>query len=287
MTGSSWPPPGTPPPPRPPTGPGYRSPVLLARMLLVTVAVGMIVAVAATIAVLDQMEVATQELAKPGPVAADRLAAVDARRTALCRTVQLIDVVGLGLLVVWTRRLYGNLRPLGFNEPRFREGWALGGWFVPLVNLVRPKQIVNDIWRAGDPEPPRPAQAWEEQPVSSLLSWWWFFWIVLWLPTPFLGIPAESAEDAGSAGPFFAWCGAGHMVFGALTIAVVVRTTSRQVRLATGGGGEPTGARDPGPPSAAARPRRSANACLSSPERQPRPSVPNKAPIEGFILEEQ
>ncbi len=128
MTGPSWPPPGTPPPPRPPAGPGYRSPVLLARVVVVAVAIGMFVAAAATIAVLDQMEVAIKSSPSQDRSQPDRLAAVDARRTALCRTVQLIDVVGLGLLAVWTRRLYGNLRPLGFNEPRFREvGPSAGG----------------------------------------------------------------------------------------------------------------------------------------------------------------
>ena len=63
MTGPSWPPPGTPPPPRPPAGPGYRSPVLLARVVVVAMAIGLCVAAIATIAVLDQMELASGELA--------------------------------------------------------------------------------------------------------------------------------------------------------------------------------------------------------------------------------
>jgi hypothetical protein len=203
----------------------------LARVVVVAMAIGLCVAAIATIAVLVQVRTANVELADIGPVAPDRLAAVDERLTALSRAIQLVDLVGVGLLAVWTRRLYGNLRHLGFNELRFREVWALGGWFVPLVNLVRPKQILNDIWRSGEPEP-RPVEACEQQPVSNLLHWWWFFWIVLWLPTPFLGVEATSRLGEKPDSSFFAWCGVGHMIFGALTIAVVVRTTSRQVRLA-------------------------------------------------------
>jgi hypothetical protein len=48
------------------------------------------------------------------------------------------------------------------GERRYRTGWALGAWFVPILALFRPKQIANDIWRLrpGDQPPP-------------LLAWWW------------------------------------------------------------------------------------------------------------------
>ena len=65
--------------------------------------------------------------------------------------MSIVLLVCVGLLIAWTHRLYRNLEPLGFRELRFGSGWAVGGWFVPFLNLVRPKQIVNDIWRAGDP----------------------------------------------------------------------------------------------------------------------------------------
>ena len=60
-------------------------------------------------------------------------------------------VAAFAFLIAWTSRLYRNLRPLGVRRLRFTEGWAIGGWFVPFVNLVRPKQILNDIWRGSDP----------------------------------------------------------------------------------------------------------------------------------------
>ena len=175
-------------------------------------AIGLMTNAAATAAVLDEMVVASEALAEPGSIAPDRLAAIDAQRTALARAVQLIDVIGVGLLAVfWARRLYGNLRPLGIRELRFSEGWALGTSLVPVINLFRPKQIVNDIWRAGGPEP-QPADAWDGRPVSNLLSWWWFFWVVLWLPTLFLGLEAEEPERVRSIGSFLAWCGVEPMI---------------------------------------------------------------------------
>jgi hypothetical protein len=207
--------------------------VLISCLVVVALAIGLIVIAAAIIALLTQIEVENQEFAIPGSVDPDRLASIDGQRTALTRVVQLVDLVGVGLLAMWARRLYANLRSLGVNELRFSEHWAIGGWFVPFLNLVRPKQIVDDIWRASDPVR-RPEEAWDERPVSPLLHWWWFFWVVLWLPTLCLDVEDLSRLGNKPDGSFLAWCGAGQLLFGVLTIFVVVRTTSRQVRLATG-----------------------------------------------------
>jgi Domain of unknown function (DUF4328) len=49
---------------------------------------------------------------------------------------------------------------------------------VPFLNLVRPKQLADDIWRASDPAPPpQPGAAWKRQQVASLLHWWWALFI--------------------------------------------------------------------------------------------------------------
>lgn len=76
--------------------------------------------------------------------------------------------------IVWLRRLYRNLGPLGTRSLRFKPGWAVGGWFVPFLNLARPKSIVNDVWRASDPElPPEMIEPPEGARVPSFVNWWW------------------------------------------------------------------------------------------------------------------
>ncbi|MBL8728362.1 MAG: DUF4328 domain-containing protein [Planctomycetes bacterium] len=65
-------------------------------------------------------------------------------------------VIGLGLLgaalftgiafLFWFRRAYGNAHAVGLHG-RFGLGWAVGGWFVPFLNLVRPFQIMGEMWR--------------------------------------------------------------------------------------------------------------------------------------------
>jgi hypothetical protein len=53
--------------------------------------------------------------------------------------------------LLWLHRCYVNLRVLGVRNLRFTPGWAVGYWFVPVLNLFRPKQILDELWRATAP----------------------------------------------------------------------------------------------------------------------------------------
>jgi hypothetical protein len=104
--------------------------------------------------------------------------------------------------IVWTRRSYRNLAPLGTRFLRFKPGWAVGGWFVPFLSLARPKAIVNDVWRASDPElPPDLPRPPEGVKVPGVVNWWWAMFLAGWWlypgevakgPPP---TPAEVASD--------------------------------------------------------------------------------------------
>jgi Domain of unknown function (DUF4328) len=115
-----------------------------------------------------------------------RAAQVDTALYALCAVV----------FVAWTYRAYRNLRPLGAHGQRFRSGWAIGCWLVPVLALWRPKQVVNDIWRGSDSELPAdaPPGAWRDARPPSLLAWWWGTWLVS------LGADRFAAASAGDAG---------------------------------------------------------------------------------------
>jgi len=57
-------------------------------------------------------------------------------------------------------------------ERRFGVGWAIGAWFVPVLNFWRPKQTANDIWSASDPT------AEGKHLGSPLLTWWWLCFLL-------------------------------------------------------------------------------------------------------------
>lgn len=117
---------------------------------------------------------------------------------------QLTEIGGIALLVgylaigpitfiPWFAMAYANLPRLGIQPLRFRRGWAVGAWFVPILNLIRPKQIADDIYRGSRADAPA-SKAFRELRVSPLLHWWWGLFLVQGL----LGrIGANIANSAG------------------------------------------------------------------------------------------
>jgi hypothetical protein len=56
------------------------------------------------------------------------------------------------LFLIWLYRAYANLSPLKARDLEFTPGWAVGWWFIPLANLIKPYQAVAEAWRESDPD---------------------------------------------------------------------------------------------------------------------------------------
>ena len=99
--------------------------------------------------------------------------------TSMAALAQFVAFLATAIaFIVWFRRAYRNTAGLGATGMRYKPGWSIGAWFVPILTLFRPKQITNDIWRASDPELPRRANGWQGNHVDGLIHWWWAIWIV-------------------------------------------------------------------------------------------------------------
>jgi hypothetical protein len=101
---------------------------------------------------------------------------VDAVRST--RTIILIaqGVTALAF-IFWFHRAYRNLIRTGIRDVRYGPGWAIGGWFIPLFNLVRPKQVANDIWKGSASAGTIGTARWREIALPGLINWWWGVWI--------------------------------------------------------------------------------------------------------------
>ena len=151
-------------------------------------------------------------------------------RTGMAGLLQVgLWTVAFGFLIAWTSRLYRNLGALGVGPLRYAEGWAIGAWFIPFFNLVRPKQILDDLWRGSGPAD---GEHWRDRAVTPLLHWWWGLWIlaaVLWRPS------AGESADLGAARSAAVRAVAGDVVFVVATVVAIVaitRLTDRQERTA-------------------------------------------------------
>ena len=88
-------------------------------------------------------------------------------------------IAGSIAFIAWFYRAYVNIERLGARDLRASKGWSIGSWFVPILNLVRPKQLMDDIWRASDPaRPAGDAQGWKSAPTSGLIHLWWAAFLI-------------------------------------------------------------------------------------------------------------
>jgi len=91
-----------------------------------------------------------------------------------------IRIATIVVFLVWMYRANNNLRPLGASYLEFSPGWAVGWWFIPLANLVRPYQAIREIWCESDPEVTEPVlfSSPSLRVAPPFMAIWWGCWLV-------------------------------------------------------------------------------------------------------------
>lgn len=80
------------------------------------------------------------------------------------------------LFLFWLYRIHSNLIFLDNQQLEFTPGWAVGWFFIPIANLVKPYQVVREAWRASDPKTVgRDVVEWSALSSAVLVGWWWAF----------------------------------------------------------------------------------------------------------------
>ncbi|MEY3441953.1 MAG: hypothetical protein RLZZ519_234 [Bacteroidota bacterium] len=79
--------------------------------------------------------------------------------------------------IQWFRRAYFNLHLLD-NNLRFTEGWASGAWFVPILSLFRPYQIMTELFKETKNILSRRIPDFHTRDHSNLLGIWWALWVI-------------------------------------------------------------------------------------------------------------
>jgi uncharacterized protein DUF4328 len=110
-------------------------------------------------------------MAAGAPPAPQEAAMHDARLRGV-EQLTLAAFAGTAVLwLAWLRLAYGNLALVGSKRSRFTRGGVLAYWFIPVVNLVRPFQIMKDLWLRSESMNDR--DAYDQLPAPAFLSAWW------------------------------------------------------------------------------------------------------------------
>lgn len=125
-----------------------------------------------------------QGISSGEPVDEARAEGIDARQTLIAILSVGLFVVGVIAFLMWFYRAHKNLKAGGLTYLQYTPGWAVGGFFVPFLNFVRPFQVMKEVWAgsaflSGDVQ----ARVWTTVSPSPLVGWWWGLFLV----TSFLG----------------------------------------------------------------------------------------------------
>ncbi len=111
-----------------------------------------------------------------GTGTATQAESLETRTRALAAMAVVLYLLTATLFICWmyTLRTSASVAP---EAMRHSAGWTVGGWFVPILNLFRPYQIMVDLWR-GMVRPARPFQGPGQPPVPVLVTLWWGAFLV-------------------------------------------------------------------------------------------------------------
>lgn len=83
------------------------------------------------------------------------------------------------VFVWWAVQAYRNLPALAIEERRYWTIWLVVGWVIPGANLLVPKLLVDDLWRASSPEVTvLGGDSWQRRPVATIVNQWWGSFLV-------------------------------------------------------------------------------------------------------------
>lgn len=168
------------------------------------------------------------------PARLDRFGGADVALSIIGLLQSVLSIATAVIFIIWFYRAYENLRAVSGAGPKRSSGWTIGAWFVPILDLVLPKLMLDDVWRSSEPDPARhPSEA----RVPAFHHLWWWIWVAAFLLSMAVGVEsAISSYESALSGPV------GTTVSGAVAVGasalyavaavlgalVVRRTTERQ-----------------------------------------------------------
>jgi Domain of unknown function (DUF4328) len=138
-----------------------------------------------------------QTAANGGEISTEFATSNDNREQAIGIIQIIVFVVSAITFIQWFRRAYFNLH-LRVNRLSHSEGWAAGCWFMPIVNLFRPYQIMKELFQETQLFLKRNEVHTSEHLAMPSLSLWWAFWIINWFVGRFVfkySMKAETIDE--------------------------------------------------------------------------------------------
>ena len=104
---------------------------------------------------------------------------IDAHQELLGRLQLAARILGGIAFLTWFHAAHKNLAAGGLRKLSYTPGWAVGGFFVPILSLFRPYQVMGEVWRGSSYlAAPGDTSSWREKRESPLVGVWWGCYVV-------------------------------------------------------------------------------------------------------------
>lgn len=170
-----------------------------ARSRAVSISLVVIIVIDVIAVVFDYLQIQLLTRVQAGELITEAEAMANDSRQAMIGIIYVIMfIVTAVLFCVWIHRAHKNLPSLGAEGLKYSPGWAVGGFFVPILNLFRPYQVTREIWKASDPSVDvNDGLAWQNTDASPIIILWWIMFLVSGFIGYFLMRASLTAETIG------------------------------------------------------------------------------------------
>jgi hypothetical protein len=124
------------------------------------------------------------------------------------------------VFLMWVHRANANLRALSGVPMRFTPGWSVGWFFVPIMSLFRPYQVVREIWHVSHGT---------TGAGHGAVTLWWALFIVSGVVSGALSQFNSAVEDTAD----FLASRVGYLVTDSIDVAGLAVTLLMVMRIAT------------------------------------------------------
>ncbi len=100
----------------------------------------------------------------------------DDRHLLIVRVQLFLFILTAIVFLRWLYRSYANLRHMGSGRSDETPRWAVGYWFIPFINLVKPYNIVKELWHRTQYGNVRGHEA--AVAVPATIGIWWASYLV-------------------------------------------------------------------------------------------------------------
>lgn len=85
----------------------------------------------------------------------------------------IVFIITAIIFLKWKYRANLNCHGFGAQDMKFKPGWAIGYYFIPILSFFKPYQAMEEIWKVST----NPAN-WQNEKGSRLIILWWSLWLI-------------------------------------------------------------------------------------------------------------